>query len=183
MRNVLTNTKNVVLPYNGDASRFNHMLRLADRNVVNDFVSYLFDTCKEVYLGGGVVEGWINNGNRNYGDIDLIAIPKSYEAEDFVVSQIREGCPDKNYSLDFAEEDLKLGRKAHLFGVAKPIVLGNREFKPVDMTIQQQTMEQVYMSGPITHRFGLLPKATLSEIVFGMPSVIDVSILNPRQRI
>ena len=133
-----------------------HMLRSPDRQYVRAVAGKICGiTDGEVYLGGGVTEGWFFNGEKDYSDIDLLAVLNSNvpESSGLIHDLVRA-----------SQEQSGILVGTGLCGV-KHIVEGERLYFNIDF---------------VEERFSLIPIAKNRDPAKLLPSPIDLTIVSSK---
>lgn len=152
----------ILLGFDEEPGRFDHLLDRRDRKNVHTVIGYLLDNNIKPYLTGGVVNDHIYQNKRHaYNDIDLVGITQNanlFTTPESVMKLIREARLQTLMQSKVAREYITREQENPLpgFGIKD---LGNGK-------------RGSYVGGLIEERFTLTPKSIILT-----PADIDLSIV------
>jgi len=150
-----------------DTSQLSRLLRDLDIRPTRDLVELLhsYDGNPQVYLGGGVVDSW-KNGEKSYGDIDLVAV---YSEETHRLNTLRR--------LNNLQATIMRPSLHGLNQIVIPIFSTGKS----NYLITKEDQIRMYMNINIDERFLFEPvriSPTIGIVPFGSP--IDLSLASQK---
>lgn len=161
------------------AKDYQHFLKDNDRKNVRALFYYCLDNRLELYLTGGVVSSGMMNGQRQYSDIDLLAVADSKAI--YNLAMLLSGCQEDFYKYDVLT-NMHMPKTLKEISQTKGSYVFNANGQ-LFQTIGASTAEKMYLNREVEERFILMPLVPVSNIreLRGRndrPSAIDLSVVD-----